>query len=637
MRTSVKLALALSILAASGTAAGVFAFRSNHQVETKPVVVLEADDDTEVEDDEIANRLNPLAALDTTLGNTRTFRYEAEGRVNMGSPKSAQNSSTLVRVTATLELTAVEKNGDQTVFMGQISNATAEHGSGSTLSPYLTTEDSKSLNSPFFVSMKKDGTIAKFHLPKGATDIAKGFMKGAVRSLQVVHSTDALAGAWMGEETDALGVATVIVRRPADNLISKKKSHYSQVAMGKGLRNAGEVGTIDISGSTEIEMDKLGWPNGVQIHEKMLMDYGEGVPEIRTENVANVSRKGEVTTNPERLGAYSKNKAQLEDAPVWDDIKNNSGQKEADMRLVGNATSQELVKQALSVGAERGKARGDAMTKLEAFLRLNPEKTAEVKKQILSTPDNPAVAPLVGALAGAGTKESQKALSDIISSKEASPPLRNLATNSLAFQENPTEEAIDTLNKEMRSNDPERRSAAALAAGTQARTLASLDGATKGSQVDSIMRLYKQATTIDERVELLRALGNSGDVSILSVLRDAIHDDEGVIRNAATAALRFLPAGEADTLLAERLTSDPVSEVRKTAVLSCSFRSLTPLAEALVTVMQKDTEANVRFAVVTMAAKHKISRAEANTLVEMGLSDQDEKVRHAATNATKKS
>jgi hypothetical protein len=88
----------------------------------------------------------------------------------------------------------------------------------------------------------------------------------------------------------------------------------------------------------------------------------------------------------------------------------------------------------------------------------------------------------------------------------------------------------------------------------------------------------------------------------------ALTSENESIREAAAHALRFLPIGEADTVLSRVLGSEPSTTVIVAAIDSIGFRIVEMHARALERVVVADTAGRVRSAVAEVARRALDSR-----------------------------
>jgi HEAT repeat protein len=92
---------------------------------------------------------------------------------------------------------------------------------------------------------------------------------------------------------------------------------------------------------------------------------------------------------------------------------------------------------------------------------------------------------------------------------------------------------------------------------------------------------------------------------VLPRLRTALAADDPRMRAAAARALRLVPDGEADRLIASTLRRDRDSTVRAAALFAAGFRKLDPLSGALTETAQNDPVEYVRSGAVTLLARNR--------------------------------
>jgi HEAT repeat protein len=211
----------------------------------------------------------------------------------------------------------------------------------------------------------------------------------------------------------------------------------------------------------------------------------------------------------------------------------------------------------------------------------------------------------VSALGGAATPDSTKALGRLTNDANAPAAVRAHAASQLAFAKGANApDARDALAQAAADPSREVREASSLALGNVARELGDSDG----ESVRDLVARYEHAKDDEERTMLLEALGNSGSIEILPTVRGALTSENESIREAAAHALRFLPIGEADTVLSRVLGSEPSTTVIVAAIDSIGFRIVEMHARALERVVVADTAGRVRSAVAEVARRALDSR-----------------------------
>ncbi|MBN1960712.1 MAG: HEAT repeat domain-containing protein [Deltaproteobacteria bacterium] len=66
------------------------------------------------------------------------------------------------------------------------------------------------------------------------------------------------------------------------------------------------------------------------------------------------------------------------------------------------------------------------------------------------------------------------------------------------------------------------------------------------------------------------------------------------LRIAAVRALRFIPGQKTDNIIAQAMTTEPSTSVRRAALLAASYRTRKPLTEALQQVARSDPNDDIR-------------------------------------------
>ncbi len=221
--------------------------------------------------------------------------------------------------------------------------------------------------------------------------------------------------------------------------------------------------------------------------------------------------------------------------------------------------------------AEARKARISHFKRLTAIARSHPELLEDLAQQALQNAGNVRTfGMLAGALTNAGTSDAVNAAAALMEA-ELPEPAQSRLIASLGGAKPMTEKALAVISGAMDAADP--LPGAELAAGNAARTLEEQgEEDPAGTLVDQLIRRYKEAQLLTERVMLLSALGNTASGEILPLIEVALTDVDGRIQAAATSALRFVPGPGADRLL-ERQLAHPNIGLRAHAVRAAGSRS----------------------------------------------------------------
>jgi HEAT repeat protein len=305
-------------------------------------------------------------------------------------------------------------------------------------------------------------------------------------------------------------------------------------------------------------------------------------------------------------------------------------QRRIDAAMVKKATIADLENELGATPSGSGRARGALMGRLGADFRLHPEDAEKAVAYARSAPvaDGQAMA---GALGGAGTAESMKALAEIANSSDAPKAVRVNAIGALALEQTPSSANVQALKTMSGDSDPEIASAATLALGAAARTVAGTDPVAYDDAVGALLADLANAQSAQEMILDLRALGNSGDPRVLGAAEQAMSvQDEGV-RIAAVAAVRFVAGSACDDFLANAAQTDPDAAVRIQAIGTIqAYRSDVEYLPTFTSVMRNDPSPLVRRAVLQALNLIKTNPAATSLIAATARDDASEDVRQFA-------
>lgn len=221
-----------------------------------------------------------------------------------------------------------------------------------------------------------------------------------------------------------------------------------------------------------------------------------------------------------------------------------------DAELVGAKDLRDLLAEldrpaALDRSTKPGRAaRSLLLRRLSALMRLDPAAAGRVAAAIRArAAAGEPTGLLVGAMSSADTAIATDALADLVGQVEGETAREVL--NGLNLAGAATEHSLEVLGDALDSDD-ER--AAALALGSQAKTLADAAPEAAKTAIEQLLEGLAMAQTPAEKAVYVRALGNTGDRQALPAL-SAIAQGDPNLAGLALFALRFMPGDDVDALL----------------------------------------------------------------------------------------
>jgi hypothetical protein len=211
---------------------------------------------------------------------------------------------------------------------------------------------------------------------------------------------------------------------------------------------------------------------------------------------------------------------------------------------------------------------------LADWLRARPERALELMAAIRAgkVPEELRPAAFL-ALERCGTREASTVLKEALGDRRMASMDRARAATALSDVPKPTMEAMNALANNARSapaaGDPE----AQLVAGTSLRALGHLaeraekvDPALHGEAIAELQRDLASARGSSRVVDVVDALGNTGDERLVPALQERLADPSPQVREHVVRAFRRMDSGEATGPLLARLAVETDPEV-KAAIL----------------------------------------------------------------------
>ncbi len=257
------------------------------------------------------------------------------------------------------------------------------------------------------------------------------------------------------------------------------------------------------------------------------------------------------------------------------------------------AARDETAPQAARSAAERATAeRSDEFRALAAMVRLRPDTISKIVSAIANR--STASRTLVSALAAAETREAETALTKLATDRRLAAALRKQVVVSMLQLTRPAGSTLDAVLALL--SDEAVHTHALYAVGSLSRRLR-LSGETLVSARASaaLLRELSAARLAGNKIDVLRAIANSGDPELLDALLPLATAREAEIRGAALEAMRLMDTTRVDDILVERIANEQDPEVLRAAVNAAKPRSPTAaLAETVALLAQQEDNAYVR-------------------------------------------
>lgn len=183
---------------------------------------------------------------------------------------------------------------------------------------------------------------------------------------------------------------------------------------------------------------------------------------------------------------------------------------------------------------------------------------------------------MLGALSQTKTPAGPKILLKIASSdsEEASSEIRYEAIMNLGISDNPHAEAAHFLINESHNNQSALRDVSILALGNISKRLSNQDYHIKDKSEEHLKQLYNDSFTTEDKVLILRAVGNAGPVVDTNFIIDLLYEDDPSVRSAAVDALRDHKDSSINDTILEFAKHDQSAEVRISALNTFKYRAM---------------------------------------------------------------
>ena len=572
--------------------------------------------------------------------------------------KLSASGTSKVAFSMTAELTLEARPADtQIEFLAHLTNAKfqAENPEAQAQFEQL----SSALRQPFGFATS-GGALSAVQLPTVWSPFAVSIARTLAAAFQFVDRTAQQTGpSWTAREIDATGAFDVQYTPGEGKSIGTRKVSYASLSLGKiALANFDATVTpqiVESKGSVVLGEAPAG-PRltSVEYRERVNMPLTPtslvesetelGLTLARSERPAVAldwasalegTRKllpDQVVATPTppasydatRIGDYTFKKALAElEAQARDPHRN---------ELLASVDDQPFDPEHLKDRETKLQAEGRAFSALAALIRKDKQDISLVVARIHAR--SPAAHALTDALSSAGTAEAQQALVTLTTDPKVESNMRRTAAFSLIRTDPATPETVRALETHLAAGDPLRLHAL-FGLGTMARRLRDR-GVTERSEaiVLVLVQALSQATTAPERVDVLRAIANSGAASAFEDVKPYLIAKEVPVQAAAVDAIRLMDRPEVDGVIAS-VFAQSNSTLQAAALNAISVRAPSSALEAArVQAAKSGATPGLRMRAVQVMGRWLPKRPELRpSLHALAESDRLDQIRDAAKKA----
>lgn len=404
--------------------------------------------------------------------------------------------------------------------------------------------------------------LAAMGFPAAMPEPARALMTALATTFQ---HTDRAGSSWTAAEDDVMGRYDAAYQRSGD-VLARSRGAYRAMRGAGGLSPHG-AHDVTPSEQSRFTLDGDGLV-GADVALDLRIKVGEGAPSVDVRLRASLERTAIEWVQPPIGPAFPAE-------PISDHADRVAAARSADESLIAGASLAQLLDEITRKGT--GKEHARALSRLAAYLRLNPAAAAEVADALRAhAADRDLTQLLAGALASARVPEGTDALAGLALAQLPASAQTDVV-NALTLSEPVTAASLDALDQSLDGADARQ---AALALGSHVRRADADLSSRSHDAVQQLLARYAAASSDAERTILAQALGNSGSPDALPLLRGLIHGGNPQLAGAAVFSLRFLSGDqEVDAMLASALGD---ADLAFSAVRAIGFREPTAWRDRLI-------------------------------------------------------
>lgn len=440
----------------------------------------------------------------------------------------------------------------------------------------LTPEQQAAFATPLTITLDANGMITQTRADASLSGMADGVVRSIAAQLQVDRR--ALEEPELSRvEHDASGRCEVRYTRLDERQLVKEKLRYQEVLGFAGQRPATQL-ELDVEQS-RAEYVWHGRRIGTLSLREEITTQGTGLPPMRAITALDLKLLSRTHRAPPGLAQGS---------PALPIYGRNPIDRELHalrMQRLHDVSVNALVQRLHGLDSKQGSDRADVFASLRDVLRYNKGAIDDLLRRLRN--DDPEPVFLIAALAAAGTPEAQAALIELFDEQRFDPNTQREIVRGLSFVDAPTADTVSKLQSLM--DDPLLGRQATYGVGTVANHLRAHDPEQADELVSYLRDGLEHASDDTERVNYVKALGNAASDDALPQVHSALLSTSPAVRAQALRALRLMPEGRADELLAHNMLADQELQVRATAVRAVRHRTPTEtVGRALLDLVQSE-------------------------------------------------
>lgn len=523
-------------------------------------------------------------------GHQRRWTLAFEARIE----ESGHAAPVQVRLAGDWVATISAVRGDEYDVAYEVEGARVGGAGSESASPEDVRALQRRLARRFWVTYRNDGTALRIHFSRDSDPSDRNLVQMIVTETQLVRSAND-SPHWTALERDGAGLYLASYQRVGRDQISKRKLRYIEIDGSTGGAAPGAMQVAIDDSERRYTLDSDGeittFEGGDTLRVGMPSGSG-GMLGIRATTHLDNPR---TSLAPDIAGSLERASNEVVATPLRTH--------QVDPEVAAELRDRQLLEGRTTESLLAASTTDDPLlsSRLEALFRRRPESITLAVARVRASNGMRLV---TNALGAANTAPAVAALDGLARDHGAPAPMRVDALSGMALCQRPTPEAMRAPLALLDDQEATVRNAARLVAGALARAGRSAHP-DEATEIDrTLLSKYASATSIDARVELLSAIGNSAGPTTQPVLEGALRDADATVRATAARSLRLFEGADVDRLLAAKITDDADARVRSAAIFAATFRTIDAFVEALVRAARSDVAESVRADAVSLLRRH---------------------------------
>lgn len=566
-----------------------------------------------------------------------SFRYTSESRFSrqiIGMPTGASQETLDVSLRGDWSERCALLTSDLRTLSFDVSRVDG-HVRGSSPGFDSTEEPSKLLSGRVFSTVSVHGEVNQIYFPQKMEVLGQHLLRDllSLRSFRLPPNAS-IGETWKRAENDLLGVYNAEYRLISahDGVAKVKKRRLGYE--GSGPDGAGMTAGIGPDNEMMISIDlRSGRIRDVETSIEVTQSLDGKVVGVNKTRLS-LSYVGSETLSSEEIAMQERDALGIRDAGQW--VLSDTRASDVEHRLERRLHEQQLAGRSWDDVREQivenGEFDTDTFLSAKALLVLQPKLADRFRDLMMSDkdPNGTTFQLTAGALAAAGTPQAQAAMLESVSQLDSSPTGQNILLGLMSQVEAPTEETVRVLERMSQDEDMGNgvANSAQLALGSVARQL---DPPDRAPIVDDMLSKLRHSQSLDQKVNALLSLGNTGAPRLRSEFLAGLKDSAPLVRKASCFALGQQSQGDVAEPLLHSARNDDEAQVRVECLDALGTKKLAiQQVDAVLDIALHDRALEVRLAALRIAGNYPDFPGLGSVLAKIREEDSSPEVRRAA-------